>query len=137
VTLFVDTSVLYAALDRADVGHVRARELLSMRESLLTTDHVLVETWLLAQRRLGQLVAEAFWGGIRAGGVAFATVESVDLDAAWQIGAAFPDQAFSIVDRTSFAVMLRLGVHRAASFDTDFAVFRFGPRRDRAFEIVR
>ena len=49
----------------------------------------------------------------------------------------FPDQAFSIVDRTSFAVMLRLGVHRVASFDKDFAIFRFGARRDRSFEIVR
>ena len=40
-------------------------------------------------------------------------------------------------DRTSFAVMLRLGIHRAASLDKDFAVFRFGPRRDRTFEIAR
>jgi hypothetical protein len=42
----------------------------------------------------------------------------------------------SIVDRTSFSVMLRLGVHRAASLDHDFAVFRFGPRRDRSFEVL-
>jgi len=41
------------------------------------------------------------------------------------------------VDRTSFAVMERLGVHRAASFDDDFAVYRFGPRRSKAFEVVR
>jgi predicted nucleic acid-binding protein len=40
------------------------------------------------------------------------------------------------VDRTSFAVMQRLGLHRAASLDRDFAVFRYGPRRDRAFEVV-
>ncbi|MEJ7747656.1 MAG: hypothetical protein WKF56_00010 [Candidatus Limnocylindrales bacterium] len=40
------------------------------------------------------------------------------------------------MDRTSFAVMRRLGVHRAASFDSDFAVFRFGPRRDQAFEVI-
>jgi predicted nucleic acid-binding protein len=41
------------------------------------------------------------------------------------------------VDRTSFAVMLRLGVHRVASFDDHFAVFRFGPGRRLAFEVVR
>jgi len=59
-----------------------------------------------------------------------------DLDAAWSIGAEFPDQDFSIVDRTSFAVMERLGVKRAASFDHYFAVYRYGPKRDKVFEIV-
>jgi len=38
---------------------------------------------------------------------------------------------------TSFAVMERLGVHRGAAFDDDFAVHRFGPRRERAFEVLR
>jgi uncharacterized protein len=136
VTLFVDTSVFYAAVDRGDVGHVRATAMLGTKEPLVTTDHVLLETWLLAQRRLGHATADAFWGGVRSGGVDLATVEAGDLDAAWQMGEVFRDQAFSIVDRTSFAVMLRLGVHRAASFDKDFAVFRFGARRERAFEIV-
>ena len=60
-----------------------------------------------------------------------------DLERAWSIGLDFPDQAFSIVDRTSFAVMQRMGVLRAASFDDDFAIFRFGSRRERAFEVVR
>ena len=57
-------------------------------------------------------------------------IESVgvaDLERAWSIGRDFGDQGFSIVDRTSFAVMQRLGVLRAASFADDFAIFRFGP----------
>jgi hypothetical protein len=33
--------------------------------------------------------------------------------------------------------MQRLGVLRAASFDDGFAIFRFGPRQDRAFDVVR
>ncbi len=52
------------------------------------------------------------------------------------IGEAFADQDFSIVDR-SFAVMQRLGVLRVATFGDDFAIFRFGRRRERAFEILR
>jgi predicted nucleic acid-binding protein len=63
-------------------------------------------------------------------------VTAADLEVAFAIALEFPDQDFSIVDRTSFAVMQRLGVHRAASFDEHFAIFRFGRRRDRAFEIV-
>jgi predicted nucleic acid-binding protein len=41
------------------------------------------------------------------------------------------------VDRTSFAVMRRLGIERAASLDDHFAVFRFGPNRRLAFTVVR
>jgi predicted nucleic acid-binding protein len=62
---------------------------------------------------------------------------AADLEAAWEIGVAYRDQDFSIVDRTSFAVMCLLGLERAASLDNDFAVFRFGPNRRRAFTIVR
>ena len=61
----------------------------------------------------------------------------MDLDTAWAIGELYDDQDFSIVDRTSFAVMERLGITRAASFDHHFAVYRYGPRRERAFQIVR
>lgn len=64
-------------------------------------------------------------------------VTATDLDRAWAIGHAFPDQGYSIVERTSFAGMERLGLVRAASFDDDFAVDRFGRRKDRAFEVVR
>jgi hypothetical protein len=33
--------------------------------------------------------------------------------------------------------MERLGIVQAASFDDDFAIYRFGRSRDRAFEIIR
>jgi predicted nucleic acid-binding protein len=81
--------------------------------------------------------AERFWEGLRAGVATVEVVGAADLEAAWSIGLGFPDQDFSLVDRTSFAVMQRLGVHRVATFDDHFAVFRFGRRRDRAFEILR
>lgn len=60
-----------------------------------------------------------------------------DIEAAWRIGEAFPDQTFSIVDRTSFAVMERLGITRVASFDDDFAIYRYGRKRDKAFDVLR
>jgi predicted nucleic acid-binding protein len=106
-------------------------------EPLVTTDHVLVETWLLLHHRLGPAVAERFWDGLRSGVARIEPVGDADLERAWAIGADFADQDFSIVDRTSFAVMLRLGVIRVATVDDDFAVFRFGPRKERAFEVVR
>lgn len=137
MTLFVDSSTFYAGADRGDSSHQRAATILSAGEPLVTSDHVLVETWLLLNARLGHSVADRFWDGIRTGVARIEPVERGDLERAWSIGQDFADQSFSIIDRTSFAVMLRLGILRAASFDNDFLVFRYGPRRERAFEIVR
>ena len=137
MSLFVDTSVWYAAADSSDAGNARAKAILAAGEPLVTSDHVLVETWILLRHRIRRQAAERFWEGLRSGVAAVEAVGPADLEAAWEIGAAYGDQDFSIVDRTSFAVMRRLGIDRAASFDDDFAIFRFGPNRRRAFSIVR
>jgi uncharacterized protein len=137
VSLFVDTSAWYAAADRADRSHRRATTVLARGEDLVTTDHVLVETWLLLHHRLGRRAAERFWEGLRSGVASVEPVVPADLEVAWAVADRFPDQDFSIVDRTSFASMLRLGLRRVATFDDGFAVFRFGPGRRLAFEVVR
>ncbi|MCP3963653.1 MAG: PIN domain-containing protein [bacterium] len=137
MSLFVDTSAWYAAADRGDRSNDRAREILTAGERLVTTDHVLVETWLLLRYRLHRHAAERFWDGLRSGVATLEMVVAADLEVAWAIGQTFRDQDFSLADRTSFAVMQRLGVLKAAAFDDDFAVFRFGPDFRRAFEVVR
>jgi len=137
VSLFVDTSVWYAAADRGDRSNPRAKEILSAADRRVTSDHVLIETWLLLRHRLNRDAAERFWDGLRRGVALVEPVSAADLEVAWAIGEAFADQDFSAIDCTSFAVMQRLGVERAASFDDDFAVFRYGRRRDRAFRVVR
>jgi uncharacterized protein len=109
---------------------------LARGERLVSTDHVLIETWLLIARRLGRHAADRYWENLRSGAASVEPVIAADLEVAFAIGTEFPDQAFSIVDRTSFAVMQRLGVFRAATLDEHFAIFRFGRNRDRAFEIV-
>lgn len=137
MSVFVDSSVWFAAANIREGRNARAKELLSQIRAAVTTDHVLVETWLLLNSRVHRHAAEQFWQGLRGG---IATVEKVtlaDLDAAWAIGEAFADQSFSIVDRTSFAMMERLVLTQAASFDGDFAIYRYGRARDRAFEVLR
>ncbi|HET7293353.1 MAG TPA: PIN domain-containing protein [Vicinamibacteria bacterium] len=135
--MFVDSSAWYAAADRSDLSHRRATAALGAGEALVTSDHVLVETWLLLRHRLGRAAAERFWDGLRSGVADVEAVVPADLATAAAVTDAFPDQDFSIVDRTSFAVMMRLGLRRVATFDDDFAVFRFGRGRKLAFEIVR
>jgi len=57
MSVFVDTSALFAILDADDRAHPKAKEtwerLLSEAHALFTTNYVLVETYALAQRRLG------------------------------------------------------------------------------------
>jgi predicted nucleic acid-binding protein len=110
--------------------------LLAGRSDFVTSDHVLVESWLIMQRQIHRAAAETFWRGIRGGLAQVEKVNASDMDAAWAIGEDFADQTFSIVDRTSIAVMERLGITRVASFDSDFAVYRYGRNRERAFEIL-
>jgi predicted nucleic acid-binding protein len=136
MSVLVDTSVWYAAADSSDVSNARAKTILNSDEPLFTTDHVLAETWTLLRYRIHRHAAERFWEGLRSGTATIEPVGTADLEAAWQIGLSYLDQDFSLVDRTSFAVMRRLGIERVASFDDHFAVFRFGPKRRHAFVIV-
>ena len=137
MSLFVDTSIWFAAADASDLSNARAKAILNSGEPLVTTDHILVEAWTLLRYRLQRNAAERFWEGMRSGVATIEPVGLADLEAAWQIGISWNDQDFSIVDRTSFAVMCRLGIERAASLDDHFAVFRYGPQRRQAFIIVR
>jgi predicted nucleic acid-binding protein len=137
MSLFVDTSIWFAAADATDLSNARAKAILNSGEPLVTTDHIMAETWTLLRYRLQRNAAERFWEGMRSGVATIEPVGLADLEAAWQIGISWNDQDFSIVDRTSFAVMCRLGIERAASLDDHFAVFRFGPQRRQAFIIVR
>jgi predicted nucleic acid-binding protein len=133
----VDSSVWFAAANIRDRHNADAKRVLATITDAISTDHVLVETWSLLNSRIHRRAAERFWFELRHGIAALEKVTAEDLDAAWAIGEAFPDQRFSIVDRTSFAVMERLGIRQAASFDSDFVIYRYGRNRDRAFEVIR
>lgn len=136
MTAFVDSSAWYAAADADDANHVRAAARIEeFAGRLLTSDHVLIETWYLASRRLGLHTAETLLNRIRLGIARVEPATLADLEVAAHIREAFPDQGFSIVDRTSWSVMQRLGVHDAIAFDRDFSIYRFGPDRRRAFTV--
>lgn len=135
--VFVDSSAWFALADVADAHHGRARVRLSEPNERITSDHVLIETWRLIRHQFSDSVAEQFWGGLRDGIATIVQTTDADLEAAWAIAERFPDQSFSLVDRTSFALMERLGVTRVIAFDADFSIYRYGRRRSRAFEVLR
>src|SRR5258708_36639139 len=111
MSLFVDTSIWYAAADSSDRNNARSKAMLKSGETLVTSDHVLVETWTLLHHKLGRKAAERFWEGLRSGIAVIETVTLADLEVAWDLGASCRDQDFSTGDRTSFALVLSLGIY--------------------------
>lgn len=123
MTTFVDTSAFLAVLDADDAQHTRASrlwsELVGGEEDLLTTSYVLVETFALAQARLGLGATRLFNDDVvpilrvawvdealhRAAMTALLTAQRRDL---------------SLVDCVSFEAIRRLGAERVFAFDRHF-----------------
>ena len=79
--LFVDTGAFYAAADRSDAHHLEAAETFGARGAsgdLVTTDHVVIETWLLVRARLGREAAMQFWDAMETGVVRVFGVTAAD-----------------------------------------------------------
>jgi uncharacterized protein len=128
VSVFVDTSALYALLNRSDEAHDVARDtfeaLLSGDDRLLTHNYVVLEAVALAQRRLG-LPAVAVLHDALLAVVQQAWVDR-DLHAqalAATLAAGRPD--VSLVDRVSFELMRRRALRRAFAFDEHFVEHGF------------
>ena len=135
--MLVDTGAWYALADRSDRHHGRARRFYreeAPKGRLITTDLIVSEGWLLIAAHLGRTAALTFWETLRVARIPILPLEAVDLESAWRIMQAFPDQTFSFTDCTSFALMERIGVDEAFAFDSQFLVYRFGSRRNQAFQ---
>lgn len=137
--IFVDTGAFYAVADSGDRNHGAARsvfEARGMAGELVTSDYVFVESWCLIRARLGRAAAMKFWDAMQSGVIRTYGVSSRDLANARTIASAWPDQDFSLIDCTSFALMERLRFDEALAFDNHFLIYRYGPRRKHAFRIV-
>ena len=133
---YVDTSAWVSLADDAEASHARVAAVLRDRRGcLVTSDHVLHETWAVMRIRHGFEPAERLVDGIRSGIARIEVSGLADLEVAAGIAVTFPDQRFSLSDRTSWAVMERLGIYEVVTLDNDFRVYRFGPGRRRAFDV--
>jgi len=125
---FVDTSAIYALLDRNDANHEAARRcwcnLLDSGEPMFTTNYVVVESCALAQSRLGVEAVRSIHDDL------LAVMETVWVDeASHALGMAALLAAhrrkLSLVDCVSFAIMRLKGSQVALAFDRHFAEERF------------
>ena len=125
---FVDTSFWFSLQDRRDRRHPQAAALAARerRQPLITSNHVVGETWTLVRRRLGHLAAVGFLDRLGAlGNVAVVVVEEGEEADAWAWLRRHDEREYSFVDATSFAVMRRRRVREALAFDGDFAAAGF------------
>lgn len=133
---YVDTSAWVSMADRAEASHQRVATVMRARRGHLVTGvHVLHETWTVMRYRHSWRAAEELIASIRRGVARIEITGVADLEVAATIATTFADQDFSLSDRTSWAVMERLGIHDAISLDRDFRVYRFGPGRRRRFNV--
>lgn len=136
MSILVDTAAWYAITDTADRHHKEASRFYIDQipnNSLVTTNLILAEIWTLLNSHLGRFPAITFWETLRETRIPILTIDQVDLEAAWRIAQAFPDQTFSFVDCTTFVLMERLGINEAFTFDVHFLTYRFGPKKQRSF----
>jgi len=134
VSVFVDTSALFALLDRDDRGHERTAatwtEMLSGPHPLVTSNYVLLETTALLQRRLGLAAVHDLadhlipllhvrWIAEPMHRRAMRRLRRTDR------------RELSLVDCSSFELMEAEGMHDALALDEDFAAegFRLLPAR--------
>lgn len=136
MSILVDTGAWYALADKSDRHHTKAGSFFldqAARTPFLTTDLIAAETWTLLNAHLGRSAAVVFWETLRETKIPVLTVQPADLEAAWRIIQAFPDQTFSLVDSVTFAVMERVGVTESFTFDAHFMVYRYGHKRNKSF----
>jgi predicted nucleic acid-binding protein len=125
---FVDTSAIYAILDRNDANHEAAKAcwfaLLDSSDPLITTNYIVVESCALAQSRLGVDAVRAIQDDL------LPVMEIVWIDQATHSLAmaallAAQRRKLSLVDCVSFAVMRLKGAQAAFAFDHHFAEERY------------
>ena len=123
---FVDTSYWVALRLRRDANHGVAVRLWIPGQPILTTNHVVGETWTFLRRRDGHPSAVAFLVAVES--AAWRTVVHVE-DATERDAQAWlrrhDERAYSFVDATSFAVMRRERLREALAFDDDFSAAGF------------
>jgi len=93
---------------------------------MLTTNHVVGESWTFLRRRQGYLAARNFLDSVeRSSRITMLHVDEETEREAWAWLRRHDERVYSFVDATSFAVMRRLGIFEALAFDGDFSAAGF------------
>jgi predicted nucleic acid-binding protein len=127
-SVFTDTSAYFALSYTSDASHASAqvhmRELAAARCRLYTSNFIAAELHALLLTRINRFVAATALATLDASQLT--TMERVtegDELRAREIIARYTDKDFSLTDATSFAIMERLGISHAFTYDRNFAQY--------------
>ena len=127
--VFVDSSVYLALLDQDDEHHRHATQIVHQlaqeRYRQFTTNVLLIESHALILSVLGRTQAAQFLKDMHESKTVILRVRASDEERAKQILFQCDDKDFSFADAISFAMMERLDIRLAFTFDRDFAQYGF------------
>ncbi len=136
MTALIDTGFLYATVDKGDINHTRAVNLLlSLEDELLLPITVTVEISYLLQARLGHRAMRLFIQKLENSPIRFEPVTKDDLTRICQILNQYADMKLDFVDASIVALSERLNIRRILTTDhRDFRTIR--PLHCDYFEIL-
>lgn len=127
--VFVDTSAYYALVDQNDMKHgsaiATAHQLGQSGADVFTSNFVVAETHTLILNRLGRDSALVALARIYASATRIVRATEADERRGRDIVAQQSDKDYSLVDTISFAIMERLHLRLAWTYDHHFHQFGF------------
>lgn len=128
--LFVDTSAWYPLVVRSHPDHPAVaavlREQVAAGVRVVTTNLIIAESQALLMRRVNRAVAMEFVQRVRQPpNLVVRSTEQLEREAVDQWLAGFEDQAFTLCDAVSFAVMSARRISEALTLDRHFAAAGF------------
>ena len=128
--IFVDTSGWFPLVDPSDPHHAAVSQTVRKQVAhgvrLVTTNLIVAETYVLLLRRADRNTALAFLEQVdRRPNLVIRSTEDLERRAEHQWLRRFQDQAFSLSDAVSFAVMKERGIQTALTLDRHFATAGF------------
>jgi len=124
VTVFVDTSALFALVNTAEENNSSAwdtwNDLIRRGDELITNNYVIVESIALIQNRLGISIVQK----LQTNTVSLLHIVWIDEEqhaAALQNVLAANRRTLSLVDCSAFETMRRMGINTVFTFDPHFA----------------
>lgn len=128
--IFVDTGAWVAVVDKSDSHHKKAitvyPSLLKTYKSLITSNLVISESYILILNELGQKTAIEFLDKVRSSPRILKIYSDEEIEEnAQDILIKYEDQNFSYTDAVSFAVMKKHGIKKTFCFDKHFLTAGF------------
>jgi predicted nucleic acid-binding protein len=128
--VFVDTSAWVAIADKNDSYNKKAVSvyptLLKTAKSLITSNFVIAEVYIIILNELGHYAAVDFLKKLNASPRINKIYSNQEIESeAENILEKYDDQNFSFTDAVSFAIMKKLNIKKAFSFDKHFITAGF------------